>query len=69
MNLVRIGGLLSLFCMMTQAAETSFPIFFPDSKLIVKADVLSGSVFLPIDELVTHLGLAYTDSVSVETGT
>jgi N-acetylmuramoyl-L-alanine amidase len=54
------GGLI-------RAAETSFPIYFPDSKLLVKADVMNRTVYLPIKDIITHLGLPYTDSLALET--
>ena len=65
--LAALGAALFIFGGLIQAAETSFPIFFPDSKLIVKADVMNRSIYLPIKEIITHIGLPYTDSFSLET--
>ncbi len=62
-----LGAALFIFGGLIRAAETSFPIFFPDSKLVVKADVMNRTVYLPIREIVTHLGLPYTDSIALET--
>jgi N-acetylmuramoyl-L-alanine amidase len=50
-----------------RAADTTFPIYFPDSKLLVKADIMNRSVYLPIREIISHIGLAYTDSIALET--
>jgi N-acetylmuramoyl-L-alanine amidase len=54
------GGLI-------RAAESSFPIYFSDSKLIVKASVTNSTLYLPIKEVVSRLGLPYTDSTALET--
>src|SRR5438876_3936898 len=50
-----------------RAADTNFPIYFPDSKLVVKADVMNRTVYLPIREIASHMGLPYTDSLALET--
>src|SRR5712692_10370417 len=57
-----LGAALFIF-----AADTNFPIYFPDSKLIVKADVMNRTMYLPIKEIVGHMGLPYTDSTALET--
>jgi N-acetylmuramoyl-L-alanine amidase len=62
-----LGAAVFIFSGLIQAAETSFPIYFPDSKLVVKADVMNRTVYLPIREIVTHMGLPYTDSIALET--
>jgi N-acetylmuramoyl-L-alanine amidase len=54
------GGLI-------RAAETNFPVYFPDGKIVVKADVMNRTVYLPIREIISHLGMPYTDSVALET--
>src|SRR5262249_28086960 len=54
------GGLI-------RVADSSFPIYFSDSKLVVKANVTNSTVYLPIKEVVSHLGLPYTDSTALET--
>jgi hypothetical protein len=40
---------------------------FQDSKLVVKADVMNRTVYLPIREIASHIGLPYTDSIALET--
>jgi|SoiMethySBSTD1v2_1073268.scaffolds.fasta_scaffold199805_3 N-acetylmuramoyl-L-alanine amidase len=62
-----LGAALFIFGGLTQAADTSLPIYFPDSKIIVKADVMNRSLYVPIREIVAHLGLPYTDSIALET--
>jgi len=62
-----LGAALFIFGDRIQAAETSFPIYFPDSKLVVKADVTNRTVYVPIKEIIAHTGLPFTDSVALET--
>src|SRR5712691_11070926 len=57
-----LGAALSI-----RAADANFPIYFPDSKLILKADVMNRTVYLPLREIVGHMGLPYTDSTALET--
>src|SRR5215468_897962 len=49
------------------AADTNFPIYFPNSKLLVKADVMNRTVYLPLKEIIQHMGVPYTDAVALET--
>jgi N-acetylmuramoyl-L-alanine amidase len=65
--LAALVAALFIFGGLIRAAETSFPIYFPDSKLIVKADVMNRTVYLPIKEIIAHEGLPYTDSLALET--
>src|SRR5262245_49416888 len=62
-----LSAALFIFGDRIQAAETSFPIYFPDSKLVVKADVTNRTVYVPIKEIIAHTGLPFTDSVALET--
>ena len=62
-----LGAALFIFGGFIEAAETSLPFYFPDSKLIVKADVMNRSVYVPIRDIIAHLGLPYTDSLALET--
>ena len=62
-----LGAALFIFRGLIQAADVSFPIYFPNSKLIVQADVMNRTVYLPIKEILGHLRLQYTDSVALET--
>src|SRR3954470_21025498 len=49
------------------AADTNFPIYFPNSKLIVKAEVLNRTVYLPLKEIAGQMGVPYTDAIALET--
>src|SRR5499433_2859515 len=62
-----LGAALFIFGGSIQAADVSFPIYLPNSKLIVQADVMNRTVYLPIKEILGHLRLQYTDSVALET--
>src|SRR5262245_59849333 len=62
-----LGAALFIFGGMIRAADTTFPIYFPDSKLILKADVMNRTLYVPIREVIGRMGLAYNDSVALET--
>src|SRR2546425_214013 len=62
-----LGAAVFIFGGLIRAAETSFPIYFSDGKVVVKADVMNRTVYLPIKEIIMHLGLPYTDSIALET--
>ncbi len=49
------------------AADTNFPIYFPNSKLIVKAEVLNRTVYLPLKEIAGQMSVPYTDAIALET--
>lgn len=52
-----------------RAAAEDFPIYFPDSKIVVKAETLNRTTYLPIVDIIQHLGLPYTDALALETFT
>ncbi len=54
---------------LTRAADTGFPIYFDNSKLLVKAETVDRTTYLPLVDIVQFLKLPYTDSVSLETFT
>src|SRR5262252_2586154 len=57
-----LGAALFIF-----AADVNFPIYFPDGKLLVKADVMNRMVYLPVREILGQMNVPYTDSISLET--
>ena len=59
-----LGAAVFIFGGLIRAADANFLIYFPDSKLIVKADVTNRTVYLPLREIIGHMGLPYTDSIS-----
>ena len=54
------GGLI-------RAADTNIPIYFPNSKLVVKAEVLNRVTYLPIKQVIEFMGIPYTDALALET--
>src|SRR6185436_13213625 len=52
-----------------RAADTGFPIYFENSKLIVKAETVNRTIYLPLVEIVQFMRLPYTDALSLETFT
>src|SRR4051812_16812719 len=57
-----LGAALFIF-----AADTTFPIYFPNSKLVVKAEVVNRTTYLPIREIAEHMAVPYTDALALET--
>src|SRR6516164_8837443 len=49
------------------AADTNFPIYFPNSKLLVKSEVFNRTVYLPLKDVVQQMGVPYTDAIALET--
>src|SRR5215475_2998020 len=62
-----LGAALFVFRGLIQAADSSFPIYFPNSKLVLQAEVMNRTMYLPVKEILGHLRLQYTDSVALET--
>src|SRR5579862_632019 len=54
------GGLI-------RAADGNFPIYFPNSKLVVKAETFNRETYLPLKQIVEHMGVPYTDALALET--
>jgi N-acetylmuramoyl-L-alanine amidase len=49
------------------AADTNFPIYFPNSKLLLKAETMNRTVYLPLREIIQHMGVPYTDAIALAT--
>src|SRR5215468_10404336 len=54
---------------LTRAADTGFPIYFDNSKLLVKAETVDRTTYLPLVDIVQFMKLPYTDALSLETFT
>src|SRR5882672_7661660 len=50
-----------------RAADGNFPIYFQNSKLVLKAETINKMTYLPLKEIIEFLGLPYTDSIALET--
>ena len=51
------------------AAESGFPIYFPDSTLILTPQIVNRTTYLPLVDIVRHLKVPYTDALTLETFT
>jgi N-acetylmuramoyl-L-alanine amidase len=51
------------------AADTDFPIYFENSSLALKSQTIDKTTYLPLLDIVKHLGLAYTDATAALTFT
>src|SRR5206468_2312733 len=65
--LAALGAALFIFGGLMHAADTSIPIYFPNSKLIVKAETFNRATYIPIKELIEFMGVPYTDARALET--
>src|ERR1051326_7026066 len=52
---------------LTRAADSGFPIYFENSKLIVKAETINRTTYLPLIDIIQFMKLPYTDALSLET--
>jgi N-acetylmuramoyl-L-alanine amidase len=62
-----LGAALFIFGSLTSAADGDFPIYFRNSKLIVKAQMLNRATYLPVRQITEFLNLPYTDAMVLET--
>ena len=65
--LAALGAALFIFGGLMHAADTSIPIYFPNSKLIVKAETFNRATYIPIKEIIEFMGVPYTDARALET--
>jgi len=50
--LAAFGAAVFIFGGLIRAADTNFPIYFPDGKLILKAEGVNRSVYLPLRPII-----------------
>ena len=65
--LAALGAALFIFGGLIRAADANFPIYFPSSKLVVKAETLNRETYLPLKEILESMGVPYTDALALET--
>src|ERR1051325_386521 len=58
-----------VFSRLTRAADIGFPIYFDNTKLVVKAETVNRTTYLPLVDIVQFMKLPYTDALSLETFT
>jgi N-acetylmuramoyl-L-alanine amidase len=64
MFLTAMAGLLLRAPRLIHAEETDFPVYFADSTLVLKTQIVNRIPYLPLADIVRHLNLPYTnDSV------
>ncbi len=52
---------------LSNAADGDFPIYFENSKLVVKAQSVNRTTYLPLTDIIAFMGLPYTDALALET--
>jgi hypothetical protein len=74
MRLIRIaipvaalGAAVFIFGGLIRAADTNFPIYFPNTKLILKAENFKSETYLPLRQILETMALPYTDALALET--
>jgi len=65
--LAALGAALFILGGPSRAADGNFPIYFQNSKLVLKAETINKTTYLPLKEIIEFLGLPYTDAVALET--
>src|ERR1041385_8626578 len=63
------AGLLLITCGQAHAADSGFPIYFENSKLVVKPESVNRTTYLPLLDIVQFMKLPYTDALALETFT
>ena len=54
-----LGAVIFIFGGLIRAADANFPIYFPNSKVVVKAETFNKVTYLPLKEIIEHMGLPY----------
>ncbi len=62
-----LGAGLFIFGSRSHAADGNFPIYFQNSKLVVKAQSINRATYLPLTDIISFMGLPYTDALALET--
>lgn len=62
-----LGAALFIFGTRSHAADGNFPIYFQNSKLVVKAQSINRITYLPLTDIISFMGLPYTDALALET--
>ena len=65
--LAALGAAVFIFGGLIRAADGNFPIYFPNSKLVVKAETFNRETYLPLKQILETMGVPYTDALALET--
>src|SRR6059036_247969 len=66
-SLAALGVALFFLAGLIRAADTNIPIYFPNSKLVVKTEIVNRVTYLPIKQIIEFMGIPYTDALALET--
>ena len=58
-----------LYTRQMSAADTDFLIYFENSTLALKSQTVDRAIYLPLQDIVRHMGLAFTDATGLMTFT
>src|SRR4029079_6353273 len=64
---VALACALFVFNSRSHAADGNFPIYFQNSKLVVKAQSFNRVTYLPLTDIFSVMGLPYPDALTLET--
>jgi N-acetylmuramoyl-L-alanine amidase len=62
-----LAAAVLVFGSRSHAADGDFPIYFQNSRLIVKAQSINRVTYLPLTDIISFMGLPYTDALALET--
>ena len=65
--LAALSAAVFIFGGLIRAADTNFPIYFPNMKLILKAESFNRETYLPLRRILETMALPYTDALALET--
>ena len=66
-HLAALGAAVFIFGGLIRAADTNFPVYFPNAKLILKAESFNSETYLPLRQILETMALPYTDALALET--
>src|SRR5207244_7609470 len=65
--LAALRAAVFIFGGLIRAADGNCPIYFPNSKLVVKAETFNRETYLPLKQILEAMGVPYTDALALET--
>ncbi len=65
--LAAIGAGIFISARLSRAAEVGFTIYFPDAKLMLKAETVNRVTYLPLIDILQFMNLPFTDAIALET--
>ena len=65
--LAALSAAVFIFGGLIRAADGNFPIYFPGSRLVVKAETFNRETYLPLKQILETMAIPYTDALALET--